>query len=239
MGEKISVIIPVYNVQEYLPKCLDSVIAQTYGNLEILLVNDGSTDQSGEICDRYAQKDSRIHVIHQDNKGLAAARNTGIEAAAGTYIGFVDSDDWIELDMYEFLYDLLHEHQADLAICRLREISSTNLTNYSTGQLLVCDGLTAFKKMILQAHTYPLNIGVVNKLYKKELLTDCTFPVGRLTEDIYFTPKVLYRCRKCVYQDTAKYNYLRERPGSIMNAQLNSRRVFDELEGYLEPILAL
>lgn len=234
MSETISVIIPVYNVQEYLRKCLDSVIGQTYDNLEILLVNDGSTDRSGEICDYYASRDSRIRVIHQQNGGLASARNTGMDAAKGAYIGFVDSDDWIDLDMYEFLYNLLHQHQADLSICRLKEITHAKLINRSTGQLLVCDGLSAVKRIFRRENDFHIGYSVFNKLYKKELLDNLRFPVGRLTEDIYFTPKLMYRCRKCVYQDTAKYNYLKERPGSIMNAAIHSKRVFDELDGYRE-----
>lgn len=234
MEEAISIIIPVYNVEEYLPKCIDSVIGQTYKNLEILLINDGSTDGSGGICDHYALKDSRIRVIHQENKGLAAARNVGIGAATSAYIGFVDSDDWINEDMYAFLYALMHEHQADLAICRLRSHFNSGIIDGSTNRLLICDGMTAFKKMVKEVDAYPIGIGVVNKLYKKELLAGLYFPEGRLTEDIYFTPKLLFRCKKCVFQDTAKYNYLQDRPGSIMNSQISSKRVFDELQGYLE-----
>ncbi|WP_416145204.1 glycosyltransferase family 2 protein [Planococcus koreensis] len=167
MSETISVIVPVYNVQEYLPKCLDSVIGQTYENLEILLVNDGSTDESAEICDRYARMDGRIHVIHQENQGLAAARNAGLEAAAGMYIGFVDSDDWIDLDMYEFLYRLMHEYRADLAMCRLTEITNTESVDRSTGKLLVCDGLTAVKRIFKRESDYHIGYSVFNKLYKK------------------------------------------------------------------------
>lgn len=232
MEETISVIVPVYNVEAFLPKCLDSVTGQTYRNLEILLIDDGSTDSSGQICDQYARKDSRIRVIHQENQGLAAARNTGLDEAAGAYVAFVDSDDWIDRDMYEFLYRLMHEHGADLAICRLRRILSSSVVDGSTGELLVCDGLTAFEQMV--RGIYPLGIGVFNKLYKKDLVEGLRFPSGKLIEDLYFTPHVLYRCEKCVYQDTAKYNYLQERPGSIMNAPISSKRVADELQGYLE-----
>ena len=118
MGELISIIVPVYNVEAYIEKCLDSIREQTYENLEVILVDDGSTDSSGKLCDEYASKDSRFYVIHQENKGVLAARNAGIEKARGSYIGFVDSDDWIEKDMYEKLYYKLATEQAEIVICQ-------------------------------------------------------------------------------------------------------------------------
>lgn len=116
MEEKlISIIVPVYNVEKYLKECIDSVISQTYKNLEIILVDDGSTDKSGEICDEYSKKDSRIKVIHKENGGLSDARNVALDIAKGEYIGFVDSDDYVEKDMFETLYKLAEEHNTEIS----------------------------------------------------------------------------------------------------------------------------
>ena len=126
MGEKISVIVPVYNVENYLEKCVESILKQTYTNLEILLVNDGSTDTSGELCDQLAQRDQRIRVIHKENGGLSDARNRGIEEASSDLIGFIDSDDYIDQDMYETLYRQMLESSADLSMCGHYDVYQPN-----------------------------------------------------------------------------------------------------------------
>lgn len=123
MSPQISLIIPVYNVENYIIRCLESTIHQTYINLEIILVDDGSTDNSGKICDEYALSDKRITVIHQTNQGLSMARNNGIDVATGDYISFIDSDDWIEHDMYEFLYHNLIQYKADISMCKFKAIN--------------------------------------------------------------------------------------------------------------------
>lgn len=234
MEAKISIVVPVYNVEHYLPKCIESVRNQTHRNLEIILVNDGSTDRSGSICDQYAAVDSRIKVVHKENGGLSDARNAGIDIAAGDFLGFVDSDDWIDEDMYELLYSLITEYGAEIAMCRLREISSTKIVDQSTDDLIVCDGVDALKYMVTKENNYRFNHGITNKLIKRELLGNLRFPIGLFIEDIYFTPQLLYISRKCVYKDVAKYNYLTERPNSIMNSKVSAKLVFDELNGYQE-----
>ena len=113
----ISIIVPVYNVKDYVEKCLDSICGQSYTNLEIVVVDDGSTDGSGELCDAYALKDQRVKVIHRDNRGVSTVRNEGLDIAQGEYIGFVDGDDWVDGDMYEFLYELLIVNEADISVC--------------------------------------------------------------------------------------------------------------------------
>ena len=120
--KKLSIIIPVFNVEEYLPKCIESVVNQTYDNLEILLINDGSTDNSGVICDNFAHKDERVKVVHKENGGLSAARNLGLSLATGHYIAFLDSDDYIDSEMYETLVDALENADADIAACGFKEI---------------------------------------------------------------------------------------------------------------------
>ena len=163
----ISVIIPVYNVEKYLRECLDSVLAQTYKNLEIILIDDGSSDNSGQICDEYAAKDSRIKVIHQVNQGVSAARNAGLKAARGQYIGFVDSDDYIKPDMYEYLYQLISKDNADVAMCNFykgsfRTSSKDILDNYKLQKLL-------------NIFDVPSWIFLWNKLYKSTLIQGISF----------------------------------------------------------------
>ncbi len=130
----ISIIVPVYNVERYMERCLDAVVKQTYKNLEVILVDDGSEDRSGSICDRYASEDARFKVVHHQNGGLSAARNTGIKKATGEYITFIDPDDSITEDYIEYLYNLINKHEADLAICAIEEITESGKThNYGEG----------------------------------------------------------------------------------------------------------
>ena len=118
MGSLISVIIPVYKVERYLPRCIDSILSQTYKNIELLLIDDGSPDSSGDICDEYAEKDPRVRMFHKENGGVSSARNLGLDEAKGDYIGFVDSDDYIAPGMYEKLVELIEDNNADIAVCR-------------------------------------------------------------------------------------------------------------------------
>ncbi|HSI68468.1 MAG TPA: glycosyltransferase [Planococcus sp. (in: firmicutes)] len=234
MEDKISVIIPVYNVEDYLVKCVDSVIHQTHKNLEILLVNDGSTDGSGAICDSLEQTDSRVKVIHKENGGLSDARNAGMDAATGDFFAFLDSDDWVDRDMYEVLYKLMVEHDADLTICRFKNIYNHMVEDGSTGKVAVYDNIGALKAIaIIENNFFPTH-NVWNKLYRRELVENFRFIKGKLVEDLYFTPQVVYASKRCVYIDKAMYNYLRERPTSIMNAPINFKRITDELNGYNE-----
>lgn len=234
MDAKITVVVPVYNVADYLPKCIESIRNQTYGNLEILLVNDGSTDHSGDICEKYAALDSRITVIHKANGGLSDARNTGIDAASGDYIAFVDSDDWIDEDMYEVLYGLITEHGADLAACRLKEISKSGILDESTDHLMVGSGAEALVFLVTKENNNMFGHNAFNKLIKQELIQHLRFPVGKLVEDLYFMPTLIYASERCVYKDVAKYNYLTDRQGSIMNTRVTEKMVFDELNAYQE-----
>ena len=152
----ISIIIPVYNVNEYLEKCLCSVCGQTYKNLEIIVVDDGSTDGSGEICDMFAETDSRIKVIHQVNKGQSCARNEGLTIARGEYIGFVDSDDWIDPDMYEFLYHLLVDNDADISVCaHYIETTTRTKVRYSSGTLTSFSSDEAIRALVCLLYTSP------------------------------------------------------------------------------------
>ena len=147
-GEKLSIVVAVYNIEQYLHKCVESLLAQTYSNLEIILVDDGATDGSGTICDDYAEKDSRVHVIHKTNGGLSDARNVGIEAATGTYLAFVDGDDWVDTDMYMCLIQELERTQSDIAVCRYRQIYRDATFDQSTGKVFVFEGKEALRAML-------------------------------------------------------------------------------------------
>lgn len=234
--DKISIIVPIYNVELYLRRCLDSILNQTYSNLEIILVDDGSTDKSGKICDEYAKNDSRIKVIHKNNGGLSDARNEGLKIARGKYVGFVDSDDWIELDMYECLYDMLQKFDADISICGANSVDNKK-REFNTGKEIQCikgyKDITIFEdSQIMKAHLHfknEINSGVWNKLYKREIVDGIEFPVAKLYEDVFTMYKYLDRATRVVKTRAHKYNYF-QRKDSICR-QTFSIRNFDSIEG--------
>lgn len=206
---KISIIIPVYNVEEYLCKCIDSVLSQTYTNLEVILVNDGSKDNCALICDSYVGKDDRIKVIHQDNQGVSAARNRGIDIASGEYIGFVDSDDYIELDMYEILYNLLQKTNSDISC-----ISTVNYGKLSN-QLPYVDDTTvhiynseqAIRNMLYDNTTTCGHL--FNKLFKTSLFTNLRLDTSiKIREDALIMWELFHRSSKIAFQNLHKYHYL-------------------------------
>ena len=212
--ELISIIIPVYKVEKYLEKCINSIIGQTYTNLQIILVDDGSPDNSGKICDKYAKEDSRIEVIHKSNGGLSEARNSGIERAKGKYIGFVDSDDYIKEDMYEVLYNLITKFQADVSICNLYDVidDEKNIRNINEG-IKEYNRIDILKEVLMDKN---IQSYAWNKLYKKELFDNIKYPIGRKYEDIGTTFYVLEQCKKVVVTGSAEYFYLK-REDSLVN----------------------
>ena len=210
----ISIIIPVYKVEKYLEKCIQSVINQTYENLQIILVDDGSPDNCGKICDEYAQKDHRIEVIHKSNGGLSDARNKGLEIAKGEYIGFVDSDDYIEADMYEVLYNLLKQYNADVSICNFYTVSQGKIAikNAENG-IKEYNRIEILKEVLLDNN---IQSYAWNKLYKKELFDEIKYPVGKKYEDIGTTFYLLEKCNKVVVTGKSEYYYI-NRQDSIVN----------------------
>lgn len=224
----ISVIVSVYNIAGYLEKCIHSVCAQTYRNLEIIIVDDGSTDGSGELCEQLAAGDDRVRVIHRKNGGPADARNAGMKDAAGSYIGFVDGDDWIEPDMYEKMLGAMKEHAAEIGICRYRQVHRDHTEDGSLDRVIVFEGQEALQYYVQETKEYEIQNAAWNKLYKKEILAELYFQEGKWYEDVMFTTRALSRPEYCVYLDTACYNYIIDREGSIMNAQ-NYRRIFTDL----------
>ncbi len=225
-GALISIIIPIYKVEQYLDKCIQSIINQTYKNLQIILVDDGSPDNCGKICDEYALKDNRIEVIHKINGGLSDARNVGIGRAKGKYIGFVDSDDYIEKDMYENMYNLLEERNADVCICNFYNvIENNNIIKNPNNGIQEYNKIDILKEILLdkQIQSYAWN-----KLYKSELFDNVKYPVGKKYEDIGTTFYILEKCNKVVVTDLPKYYYL-NRIDSIVN-NLSEQTVIDYVD---------
>ncbi len=224
----ITVIVAAYNIAAYIERSVNSVCAQTYRNLEIIVVDDGSTDDTGILCDRLADGDSRVRVIHKQNGGLADARNRGIADAKGDYIGFVDGDDWIDPDMYEKMLGAMKDQAADVAICRYRQVNTAYTVDESRDRVVLFEGEEALRHYVQETREFSIQNAAWNKLYKKERLAGLFFPTGKWYEDIVFTTKVLGRAQHCVYLDTACYNYIIDREGSIMNTQ-NYPRIFTDL----------
>ena len=219
----ISIIVPVYNVKDYVEKCLDSICGQSYTNLEIIVVDDGSTDGSGKICDAYASKDRRIKVIHRKNGGLSAARNEGLDAATGEFLGFVDSDDWIDLDMFKFLYELLETEEADISICsHYIERSGRTKIKYSSDKVL---NLVPCDAMRLLVEDDIIRNFAWDKLYRRTLFYELRFPQGRYFEDIAVMYKVFYQARKIVMKGCPKYHYM-VRTNSITGSKYNPEKEY-------------
>lgn len=221
---KISVLVAVYNVEEFLPQCLDSILSQTYKNLDILVVDDGSKDGSGKICDDYAKKDDRVRVIHQKNKGLSSVRNVGVIKSKGDLICFVDGDDYVALDYVEKLYSELIRRDADVAVCGFEAVPSGEKEVPSSDLL---SGTEAVKQLLIEQKNY--QIVSWNKLYKKELLKGIEFPVGRKHEDSFTTYKLLRVAKRVAFVDCVLYFY-RERSGSIMNTVALKERLETKME---------
>ena len=219
MTEKITVIVPVYNVEDYLDKCLDSVIKQTYKNIEIIVVNDGSTDNSGEICQEYAQKDNRIVYIEKENGGQSEARNMGLDRMTGSYVTFVDSDDWVELDYVENLYKKITKYQADIAVGNYYSFNEAEGMYYfhifgDSCYEKVYDNVSIFENLYesQEMKSFAL-ISVWGKLYKADLLKHLRFDIGKLGEDGYLNQKIYLLAEKTIYLNKGLYAY-RQREGS-------------------------
>ena len=214
----ISVIVPIYKVEPYLRKCVDSIINQSYRNLEIILVDDGSPDNCGAICDEYAAKDSRIKVIHKPNGGLSDARNAGMDIMSGDYVAFVDSDDWIEPNMYERLLQLITEYQADIAVGGVtddfeynNQITSTKVSDY--GSVPFAESNT--NAMRRYFHT---SCAAWDKLYKADLFDGIRYPVGEINEDEAIVLHILARCSKVCYTSEIFYHYMHRNSGATITS---------------------
>lgn len=228
MEEKlISVIVPCYNVEQYIRVCIDSVLNQTYKNIEIFLVDDGSPDESGAICDEYAAKDTRIIVIHKKNGGLSDARNVALDHAKGDYILFVDSDDYISPDHVKGLYNLIVEYNADVAVnppCIF--LQGTKPRPRGDYMVSVFSGQEALKNMFYQKQ---IDTSAWGKLYKRKLFEGVRYPYGLLFEDNPTTYKLFLKSKIVVFQNYQSYFYL-IRPNSIEGASFSMKKLNDSLE---------
>lgn len=218
--EQISIIIPVYNVEIYIRKCLESVVKQTYQNLQIIVVDDGSTDTSGEICNQYAGNDKRIKVIHQENAGLSEARNAGMRQATGDYIMFLDSDDWVAEDICTYLAKPLQRHQAEIAICGWYRV-----TKEKSKAEHAREDMNLSRQQALEALCRDQKIKnfAWGKMYRREILDGITFPSGKKFEDIATTYQAVERAEHVMLLQKPKYYYMQRsnsisRCGNILNS---------------------
>lgn len=228
MNPMISVIVPIYNVEKYLARCVDSIVNQTYKNLEIILVDDGSPDRCPQMCDDYAKKDSRIKVVHKKNGGLSDARNAGMAVATGEYISFIDSDDYVSDDFFECLLDAMNKENSDIAECSVVKLYEDNRFDEFSDDLSVktYDTQDAMSALIAEN---PFHQHVWNKLYKTELVKNIPYAVGKLNEDEFWTYQVFGRANKVSKLNKTMYYYF-QRNSSIMGVGYNIRRL-DALEG--------
>ncbi|OUO45672.1 glycosyltransferase family 2 protein [Megasphaera sp. An286] len=222
---KISVIVPVYNVASYLKECIDSLLSQIFNDIEIILVDDGSTDESGYICDQYAQKDARIKVIHKRNGGLSDARNAGLDICRGEFIGFVDSDDYVDNDMYEILYRNAVKYKADISMCCDRRVPyQAGDYDFKGNKVSVWESKEEMIRQIFLARRTA--VAVCLKIFHRNIFRQTRFPVGMTMEDAYIVLDTLRDCQLLVFQDVSKYNY-RRRKGSIVQRTAYTDKILD------------
>ena len=222
----------------YLEKCVTSIINQSYSNLEIILVDDGATDGSGEICNQFGKLDSRIKVIHKENGGLSSARNAGLDIASGRYIAFVDSDDFIHVKMYENMIYLAQKEDADIVACKFQMVEENEdprnideINTFINTEYDIVTGKDIYSQLWLRDNETVIQW---NKLYKKELFIECRYPLGKYHEDVYVIHRLLEKCKRVVYVGDKLYYYV-QRQTSIMHAE-SCRGIQDAVEGYEDRI---
>lgn len=223
----ISVVVPIYKVERYLNACVDSIVNQTYSNLEIILVDDGSPDRCPKICDEYAKQDNRIRVIHQENGGLSAARNAGIDIASGVFLTFIDSDDFIARDYVERLYKGIVDFHADISIasfCTFTKVDELEIQSNELPFVEITRDECFRRYGSLNAELSMPFISACNKLYKKDLFALIRFPIGKLYEDAFSTYKLLDKAKKVVFTPSKLYFY-RMNPQSILGQSFREKHL--------------
>ena len=229
----ISVVVPIYNVEKYLEEALNSIVNQTYKNLQIILIDDGSTDQSGVICDKYAKRDNRITVIHQKNAGAGAAKNTGLELIKGDYFSIIDSDDYIELNMYEKMIGYMESYHADVVQCLFRNVFINRRVDRNF--IIKSKPIRKIRRnKFLKEYLYDWKYAIfANKIFKTSLLKNIRFPVGRKIDDEFFTYKLICNAENVVNTKEVFYNY-RMRQSSVMNENADKRLILDRIDCFVE-----
>ena len=231
---EISIIVPVYNVEKYLDRCIKSILSQTFKDFELILIDDGSTDKSGVICDNYKNIDDRIIVIHKENGGAASCRNVGLDIAKGKYIGFVDSDDYISENMYYELHKVLIKNNSDISICKFIEVYDNTKVNFINSNLVEenYSNIQALEELYQKK-----SIDFIvpwNKLYKSDLIKEFRYPLVRKYEDEFIIHRLLYRCSKVTHINKESYYYY-QRENSIMNSKFSIKDIYI-LDYYLDRI---
>lgn len=227
MDGYISVIVPVYNVAAYLPQCLDSLLSQDYEKLEVILIDDGSKDESGLICDAYAARDSRINVIHQQNAGAAAAKNAGLRVATGEYLTFLDSDDWLEPNVYGYMVDVLRGEKADAVQFAFRDVWK----NRAEDRVIYPGRTVVDSDEYMRRLTVDYSCALLwNKLYRREIYDGVFFEEGHRIDDEYFTYQGFLKDRKIVFDDKIIYNYRRRASGAMNAPEAARQRLSDRLD---------
>jgi glycosyltransferase involved in cell wall biosynthesis len=223
---KLSIIVPVYNAEPYLRRCIDSILAQTFTDFELILVDDGSPDNCPAICDEYAEKDPRIVVIHKDNGGISDARNAGLDIAKGDYIGFVDSDDYIDAEMYEKMYNAAIMHDSDIVSCTYERIDISR--GKRSVSISISDNILTSGNNILEDYysktKWLIFTAVWNKIFKKELFDNIRFPKGKIYEDEYITPDLYSICGNTYIMKDPFYKYVCNE-GSILTSNFSAKRL--------------
>lgn len=234
--KKISVIVPIYNVEQYLEKCIKSICRQSYSNLEIILVDDGSPDHCGEICESWKQEDDRIRVIHKENGGLSDARNAGIEIATGEYLVFIDSDDYIHPNMIEYLYQACEQNQAEIAVCEYKSVSDAYEPDLQKQQVVEHIVLDTPDKKLEYQYEKKIDVCTVawNKIYRRRLFENVRYPKGKIHEDEFTTYKLFYTAQRIVYIPLELYYYV-QRSNSIMGEGFQKKTLY-RLDAYEEKL---
>lgn len=228
---KVSVIVAAYNIQDYIVKCLESIANQTYKNLEVIVVDDGSSDNTGKLADKFAKNDNRFTVIHKENGGVSSARNRGIDIASGDFIGFVDGDDTIENDMYEMLVNNAIKYDADISHCGYKVIENNKeILFYGTEKLIIQDR----KKGLLDLFEGTLiEPSLCNKIFKNNIVRDIRLDESiKINEDLYFNVLLFDKGKKSVFEDKSKYNYMKREGSATTSSSNDLRRITDPLKVY-------
>lgn len=234
MEDLITVIIPVYNKEKYIERTLNSIINQSYSNLEIIIVNDGSTDGSRDLCAKFQKKDTRIKLINTENHGAGHARNIGINRAKGQYISFIDADDYIDENYYEILYSMIINASADIAECRYIRVSGKeeNINVDKENEIRVVNNIQKLKELYgRNEEEYVNTVIMCNKLFKKELFNNVHYPEGRIIDDEFITYKLIYASKKIAVTNSRLYYYVQSQ-NSVMRDNFKEQRVKDTINVY-------
>lgn len=237
MEPLISIIVPIYKVETYLKRCVESLRAQTYSNLEIILVDDGSPDGCPAICEAYAKQDARIRVLHQENAGLSGARNAGIDIAEGAYLAFVDADDYVAPDFIRSLYEILQETGCAIGQCRFAYVQGEPLQSEPGSSLRIYRGESLMEQLYGPEEEATCFVVAWNKLYRRELFEHIRYPLGRIHEDEATTYRLFHEGKKLAFLDRALYGYYTDHAGSITS--VFSEKRLQWLEAHEERIAFL